>query len=74
MSLLDDLKTLLAAFAVGAALTLSINYVVVNYAEGPRPAKAAAQPAPAQPSGTYKYDTPGQAPKYDGGSGYGGSY
>ena len=41
MSLLDDLKTFLMALALGVALTVSINYVVVNYTEGPAPAQAA---------------------------------
>jgi hypothetical protein len=42
MSLIDDLKTFLMALALGVALTVSINYVVVNHTEGPKPAQAAA--------------------------------
>jgi hypothetical protein len=40
MSLVDDLKTFLMALAIGVAITLSINFVVVNYTEGPAPAQA----------------------------------
>ena len=67
--MIDDLKTFIAALALGAVLTLSINYVVVNYAEGPLPAQAASQPAISQPS--EGHEAPKTAPKYDGGGSYG---
>jgi hypothetical protein len=41
MSLIDDLKTFLMALALGVVITVSINYVVVNYTEGPAPVQAA---------------------------------
>jgi hypothetical protein len=69
MSLLEDLKTFVAALALGAVLTLSINYVVVNYTEGPAPARAAAQPAPSQPANR-SYEAPTAAPKPDAGGSY----
>jgi hypothetical protein len=60
MSLLDDLKTFLMALALGVALTLSINYVVVNHTE-PKNSPAQAVQHEASPQ-----DVPA-APKSDGG-------
>ena len=71
MGLLDDLKTFLMALALGVALTVSINYVVVNYTEGPKPAQAAAQPADEDDE---RYEAPKPVQKTDTGSSSYGSY
>lgn len=48
MAIVDDLKTFLAALALGAALTLSINHVVVNYTEPAKPQAARQEPPQAE--------------------------
>jgi hypothetical protein len=58
MSLIDDLKTFLTALAVGVALTVSINYAVVNYTEGSKSARAASQPQASQPAKPYTAPSP----------------
>lgn len=70
MSLLDDLKTFLVALALGVALTVSINYVVVNYTEGSAPDQAASQPEPYGSDASYETPNPVQkadtgAPSYN---------
>ena len=68
MGLLDDLKTFVLALALGAGLTLSINFVVVNYTEG-----KAKPPAQAVQHQTVQQDVP-YAPKSDGGASSYSSY
>jgi len=74
MSLLDDLKTFLMALALGVALTVSINYVVVNYTDGPAPAQAAVQPKPYVDDDDGSYQAPKPVQKTDTTSGSYGSY
>lgn len=74
MSLLEDLKTFLTALAVGVALTLSINYVVVNYTESAKPAPAASQPAASVPAADRGYEAPSPVLKTDPGSPAYGAY
>ena len=74
MSLLDDLKTFLMALALGVALTLSINYVVVNYTEGPASAQAAQSDSYDGDDDDEYYQTPKRAQKYESGGSYGSSY
>jgi hypothetical protein len=73
MTLLDDLKTFVMAVALGVALTLSINYVVVNYTEGPAPVQAAQNDSYEQEAGEYEVPKPAQKPDAGGGS-YGSYY
>ena len=72
MGLLDDLKTFLIALALGVALTVSINYVVVNYTEGPKPAQASTQPA--YDDANERYEAPKPVQKTDTSSSSYGSY
>ena len=73
MGLIDDIKTFLVALALGVVLTVSINYVVVNYTEGP--AQASAQPAYDDDDDDAYYEAPRPMQKTDAGSSsYGAHY
>ena len=69
MGLVDDLKTFVIALALGVALTLSVNYVVVNYTESPYSALAHEDYDHDDDDDEY-YQTPKPAPKSAGGGSY----
>jgi len=68
MSLVDDLKTFLMALAVGVAITVSINYVVVNYTAGPASAQATAHNDSYEEYEANEYKAPKPVQKIDTGA------
>jgi len=72
--MLDDLKTFLMALAIGVAITVSINYAVVNHTEGPTPAQAAAHNDSYDHNEANEYKTPSPVQKTDTSTGYGAYY
>jgi hypothetical protein len=68
MRLIDDFKTFLMALAIGVAITVSINFVVVNYTEGPAPAQAAVHDE------ANEYTAPSPVQKTDTNTSYGAYY
>ena len=74
MGLIDDIKTFLVALALGVVLTLAINFVVVNYTDGPQPAQASVQPAYDHDDDDASYEAPKPVQKTDTSSSSFGTY
>jgi hypothetical protein len=74
MSLVDDFKTFLMALALGVAITVSINYVVVNYTAGPALVQAAAHNDSYDEDEANEYKAPKPIQKTDTGTSYGAYY
>jgi hypothetical protein len=74
MSLIDDFKTFLMALAIGVAITVSVNYVVVNYTSGPAPVQAAAHNDSYDHDEANEYKAPSPVQKTDTGASYGAYY
>jgi hypothetical protein len=73
MSLINDLKTFVLALALGVVMTVSINYVVVNYTKGPAPVQAAAH-TDAYEQNDGSYESPKPVQKTDTSSSNSGAY
>ena len=71
--MVDDLKTFLMALALGVAITVSINYVVVNHTQGSAPAQAAA-PNDSNRDEANEYKAPSPVQKTDTSASYGAYY